>query len=69
MTNIHPLLQSMIDTAFPTLNNPAPVEAEEEESGCEYCGCDRVVWIDDSDPSVGYYDQIAVCASCRKEVD
>jgi hypothetical protein len=71
MTNIHPLFQAMIESAFPALNTPAPaIEAEDdEEYGCEFCGCDDIVYRDDSDPSVGYYDSIPVCTACGRRAD
>jgi hypothetical protein len=71
MTNIHPLFAGLLEQHFPGLQEPAPVEAEmeEEAANCEYCGCPDVIWADDSDPSVGYYNQVAVCANCRKELD
>jgi hypothetical protein len=73
MATIHPLFAGVLGQHFPGLQQPAPVEAEvdeeDEDADCEYCGCPDVIWADDSDPSVGYYNQVAVCANCRKEVD
>ena len=33
---------------------------------CEYCGnlTDHLIPVDDSDPSVGYFDTMMVCAKC-----
>lgn len=71
MANIHPLLQSMIDTAFPTLNNPAPVEVEEEYIefiACDSCGQPSTHdEFDPGDPSVGYGSAwVPLCDDCRR---
>jgi hypothetical protein len=55
MATIHPLFQGLLNAAFPALNHPAPVEAEEEEFiACESCGAPSTHDVYDSgDPSVG----------------
>ena len=48
---------------------PALEDDDEEEGGCEHCGCGETELADDSDPSVGYYNRIIVCAGCGKEIE
>jgi len=42
-------------------------ELTEKAPECEYCGepHDDLVEVDDSDPSVGYYSKLNICANCQ----
>jgi hypothetical protein len=67
MATIHPLFQGLLNAAFPALNNPAPVEAEEEEFiACDSCGAPSTHDVLNSgDPSVGYGSAwVPMCDDC-----
>jgi hypothetical protein len=69
MATIHPLFAGVLEQHFPGLQQPAPVEAEEEDAVICVCGSTRTFLRDDCDPSTGYYDRVECCTGCGRRVD
>jgi hypothetical protein len=67
MTNIHPLFAGVLEQHFPGLQQPAPLEAEEEEFiPCDSCHGPATHQVyDPGDPSVGCYaGWVDFCDDC-----
>ena len=45
---------------------PKPTDEPEPAPTCEWCGepHEDLQEVDDSDPSVGYYSKLVICATC-----